>query len=135
MTQLDVLGDMDAGTLAMVQAYREPLKCEGVRAEVFAGRRSPTIFGEPEQWMAHQMEALKLTANGHYTQARNLRDQAFEMAPATSGSIDGKTFEWIADADARLGPMLEAIVNGRYYWIPFHRIRRIQIEEPPNHFE
>jgi len=94
--------------------------------------------------MALQMEALKLTAAGHYAQARQLRDEAFELAPTTAGTIDGKPFEWIADADARLGPMLEAIVNGRYYWIPFHRIRKIQVEEPadmrdmvwtPVHFE
>jgi len=144
MTQLKVLGDMDAGTLAMVQAYRDPLKCEGIRAEVFSGAIAPTIFGEPDHWMAMQMEALKMTAKGHYAQARQLRDEAFEQAPASSGTIDGKRFEWIADADARLGPMLEAIVNGRYYWIPFHRIRKIQVEEPsdmrdmvwtPVHFE
>lgn len=144
MTQLKVLGEMDPGTLAMVQAYREPLKCEGVRAEVFAGVVAPTIFGEPEHWMALQMEALKLVANGHFVQARQLRDEAFDLAPTTSGTVDGKGFGWIADGDARLGPMLEAIVNGRYYWIPFHRIRKIRIEEPadvrdmvwtPVHFE
>ena len=26
--------------------------------------------------------------------------------------------------------MLEAIVNGRYYWIPFTRLREIQVEKP-----
>lgn len=143
-TQLNVLGEMDAGALAMVQAYREPLKCERVRAEVFAGTIAPTIFGEPEHWMALQMESLKLSAAGHYAQAGVLRGEAFELAPATGGTVDGKPCEWIADADARLGPMLEAIVNGRYYWVPFHRIRKIQIEEPtdmrdmvwtPVHFE
>ena len=39
-------------------------------------------------------------------------------------------FEWIADADPRLGPMLEAIVNGRYFWIPFQNIASIDIEAP-----
>ena len=34
------------------------------------------------------------------------------------------------DGDSRLGPVLEAIVNGRYYWIPFQRIRSIQVEKP-----
>jgi type VI secretion system protein ImpE len=144
MTQLDVLGEMDPGALAMVNAYREPLKCEILRAEVFAGRRTPMIFGEPEQWMALHVEGLKLTAQGHFGQARRLRDEAFEAAPATAGTIDGASFEWIADADARIGPMLEAIVNGRYYWIPFQCIRKVQIEKPedlrdvvwtPGHFE
>jgi type VI secretion system protein ImpE len=34
------------------------------------------------------------------------------------------------DGDTRLGPMLEAIIDGRYYWVPFTRIKEIRIEEP-----
>ncbi len=51
-------------------------------------------------------------------------------APAVGGSIDGQDFEWIADADPRLGPMLEAVVDGKYYWVPFHRMRTLDIEKP-----
>ncbi len=130
MTQLNVLGTMDAGALAMTQAYREALKCEVLRGEIFAGQRSPLVFGEPEQWVALLMEALKLTAQGQHGKSQQLRAMAFEAAPSTSGVIDGQPFEWIADADTRLGPVLEAIVNGRYYWIPFHRILKIQIDKP-----
>jgi len=130
LNQLEVAGDLDPGTLAMVQAYREALHCEGLRAEIFSGRRSPLVFGEPEAWIALLMEALRLTAEGQYRKAGDLRAQAFEAAPTTSGTIDDQAFEWIADADTRLGPVLEAVVNGRYYWIPFHRIREIHVEKP-----
>lgn len=130
MTQLNVAGDMDAGTLAMVQAYREALRCEALRGEIFAGQRSPLVFGEPEQWVALLIEALRLDAQGQHGQAQKLRDEAFSAAPVTSGTIDDKPFEWIADADPRLGPVLEMLVNGRYYWVPFHRIRKIQVEKP-----
>ena len=130
LNQLNVLGDLDASTLAMVQTYREALRCEVLRAEVFAGERSPLVFGDPEPWLALLMQALKLTGTGNYDGARPLREQAFEEAPVTAGRIDGQPFEWIADGDSRLGPVLEAIVNGRYYWIPFDRIREIRIEDP-----
>lgn len=130
LTQLNVLGDMDAGTLSMVQTYREALQCEVLRTEIFTGQKSPMLFGEPEEWVALLMEALRMTAAGRHAQAKDLRDRAFEQAPATGGSIDDRAFEWIADADPRLGPILEAIVNGRYYWIPFHRIKEIRIEAP-----
>jgi type VI secretion system protein ImpE len=130
LTQLNVAGDLDAGTLGMVQVYREALRSEALRAEVFAGRRSPVIFGDPEQWIAMLLEALRLGAEGEYDKSQALRQQAFEQAPATSGQIDGQSFEWIADADSRLGPMVEAIVNGRYYWVPFHRIAEIRLERP-----
>src|SRR5216683_2764995 len=59
-----------------------------------------------------------------------LRDEAFAAAPATRGVIDDQPFEWIADADPRLGPVLEAIISGRYYWVPFNHIREIRVEAP-----
>ena len=136
LTQLNVAGELDASTLAMVQTYREALLCEGLRADVFAGKRSPVVFGKPEQWIALLLESLSLMADGHYAKSQDIRNQAFELAPATSGIIgdpsgpDSETFEWIADADARMGPVLEAIINGRYYWVPFHRIQSINIEAP-----
>ena len=130
LNQLNVLSDLDASTLAMVQTYREALRCEVLRAEVFAGERSPLVFGDPEPWLALLMQALKLIGAGNHEGALPLREQAFEQAPVTSGSVDGQPFEWIADGDGRLGPVLEAIVNGRYYWIPFDRIREIRMENP-----
>jgi len=130
MTQLKVLGEMDAGTLAMVQMYREALKCEALRAQVFAGERAPLVLGEPEEWVAALTESLRVMGAGQSQQSSDLRQRAFEDAPTTSGSLDDRAFEWIADADSRLGPVLEVIVNGSYYWAPLHRIRTVQIEEP-----
>jgi type VI secretion system protein ImpE len=130
LNQLAVAGEMDAGTLGMVQVYREAVHSEVLRAEVYAGRRTPLIFGDPERWVALLLEALKLTGQGEVAKGQSLREEAFDAAPASSGRLNGAPFEWIADADSRLGPMLEAIVNGRYYWVPFNRIASIRIEEP-----
>ena len=30
-------------------------------------------------------------------------------------------FDWVADADPRLGPVLEAYIDGKYYWVPLER--------------
>ena len=130
LTQLNVAGEMDAGTLAMVQMYRQALQSEAFREQVFNGARAPLIFGEPEQWIAWIINAVKLTAEGNYAQSQDLREQAFEFAPMSSGTIDGNEFEWIADADTRLGPFLEAVINGNYYWVPFHRIKSITFDTP-----
>ena len=130
LTQLKVAGDLDPTSISMVQTYQEAIRCELLRAEVFAGRRTPLLFGKPAEWMALVVQALNLSANGKFDEARTLRDKAFEGAPATSGQIDGQPFAWIADADPRLGPLLEAIVKGRYYWIPFSRLREIRVEKP-----
>jgi len=130
LTQLNVAGELDAGNLAMVQTYREALLCEALRDQIFAGHRSPLIFGQPATWIALVVEALRLAAAGEIEQSQQVRDEAFAAAPVTRGVIDDQPFEWIADADARLGPMLETIISGRYYWVPFNRIREIRIEAP-----
>lgn len=129
LTQLNVVGELDAEALPMVQTYREAIQCEALRAEIFAGRRAPLIFGEPQDWLGLLVEALRLDATDP-SHAAALRAQAFEQAPAAGGSIDGERFEWLMDADQRLGPVLEAVVNGRYFWIPFSRIARIEIDPP-----
>ena len=144
LTQLGVAADLDAKTLAMAQMYREALNCERLRAEVFAGRKSPVIFGQPEEWLAWLIEALLVSGTDRAGQAGDLRARAFEAAPTTAGTLDGVKFEWIADADMRLGPVCEAVINGRYYWVPFNRISRLVLEAPvdlrdvvwmPAHFE
>ena len=130
LNQLEVAGTLDASTLAMVQAYREAVRCEALRGQVFEGKKSPMVFGQPENWLALLIESLLLTGRGRSAEAGKLRTQAFDEAPASSGTLDGKPFDWIADADMRLGPVLEAVINGRYYWVPFARLTQITVEEP-----
>lgn len=130
LNQLSVAAGLDKAALAMAQTYGDAVRCEAVRTDVFAGRKSPMIFGEPDQWLALLIESLLLAGRGEPEKSRQLRARAFEEAPATAGSVDGKPFAWIADADSRLGPVLEAVINGRYYWVPFSRLLKIQIEEP-----
>ena len=130
LTQLNVSSDLDIENLPMLQTYREAIRCERVRKDIFLGIQTPQIFGEPQQWIALLVQALKLNADQQHNEAQILRNQAFELAPATAGTINGEAFEWLADADVRLGPVLEAIINGQYYWIPFSQIQSIKIDEP-----
>ena len=130
LDQLNVVGELDALALPMVQSYRETIACEALRKEIFSGGRSPLIMGKPEEWVALLTQSLALLSMQNVQQAESIRDKAFEGAPTTSGTINGQPFEWIADADSRLGPVLEVIVNGKYYWVPFNQIQKIEIEAP-----
>ena len=130
LNQLDVSATLDPGALAMAQTYREALRCEVLRAQVFEGKKSPMVFGEPEPWLAFLIESLLVSGQGRPEDAAGLRTKAFDEAPASAGTVDGKPFAWIADADMRLGPVLEAVINGRYYWVPFARLSQISIEAP-----
>ncbi|MDR6887714.1 MULTISPECIES: type VI secretion system accessory protein TagJ [Variovorax] len=130
LNQLTVAAELDALAVPMKQVYGEAVRCEGLRAEVFAGKRTPMVFGQPDEWLALLIESLLRQGSGDHAMAEDLRQRAFDAAPAIGGTIDGAPFEWLADADMRLGPVLEAFVNGKYYWIPYARLAHIKIEPP-----
>ena len=130
LTQLQVISSLNAETMLMARIFQPVIQCEMLRREVFAGKRTPLIFGEPAEWIGFSVQANELAGKGQYAAALELRDKAFEAAPATSGRINDSAFTWISDADSRLGPLLEVILEGKYYWIPFSRIKRIIIPKP-----
>jgi type VI secretion system protein ImpE len=130
VNQLQVVGELEASALPMKHAYTTAIDCERLRAAVFAGEKRPLILGDPPPWIAPLLQALAALAQGRAREAAALRARALEEAVATPGRLNGTEFEWIADADSRLGPVLEVFLNGAYYWAPFSRIRRIVIEPP-----
>jgi type VI secretion system protein ImpE len=130
LNQLKVAATLDAAAIPMAQTYGEAVRCEAIRRDVFAGRKSPMVFGQPEQWLALLIESLLAGAAGDAARAEQLRQTAFDEADPSSGEINGQPFSWIADADSRLGPVLEAVINGRYYWVPFARLSQVTMEAP-----
>jgi type VI secretion system protein ImpE len=129
-TQLNVVADMDAETVAMRETVGHAIRCELMRARVFAGQRTPMVFGQPDEWLALLIESLLQSGRGEAAMASDLAARAFDAAPEVSGKVDGNAFTWIADADARLGPVLEACINGRYYWVPFSRLSSVVLDPP-----
>ena len=127
-TQLQVLAEMDSNSMMLARLFEPVLLCEAFRADVFAGKRTPIIFGEPPEWIGFLAQAMEHFGRDEFKAGTELRNQAFEAAPAGAGQINGQAFEWIADADERLGPVLEVILEGHYYWVPFSRIRKMFIE-------
>ena len=130
LNQLKVASELDPLALPMAQMYGDAVRCEAIRTAVFEGAKSPMVLGEPEQWLALLIESRLRAGHGEAAQAEELRQRAYEEAPVSSGDIDGRRFEWVADADSRLGPVLEAIINGRYYWVPFSRLTKVTMEAP-----
>lgn len=125
-TQLQTLATLDAEQAMYASTYMGALKCEQFRADVFAAKRSPLFVGEPAQWMALLLQAAQTSG----VAAIGLIDSALDQAPATSGRVDGTAFDWIADADNRFGPLLEAFIDGKYYWVGFDRLTRVDLDAP-----
>ena len=111
LTQLQVIASLDAESMLMAQIFRPVITCELLRREVSAGKRTPLLFGEPLDWVGLLVRANELIAQGEFLAAAELRNQAFDAAPASTGQINGEPFQWLADADSRFGPMLEAFIE------------------------
>jgi type VI secretion system protein ImpE len=71
--------------------------------------------------------------------AERMRQGAFERKEyspraeeeaAIGGTLDGKPFEDIEDADPRVGRRLEVFAAGAYLWIPYEHITSIEIQRP-----
>ena len=95
----------------------QAIQGEQQRARVFAGEVRPAMPEAQWPWLTTLAQALTESA-GH---AQTLRLAALEQAPASRGQVtleneESHTFEWLMDGDARLGPVCETLVNGRYFW-------------------
>lgn len=131
--QLDTIAELDPEAMPLARAYGAAIDAEAARGEVFAGRASPICLGAPPAWLALLCEALRLDVQGAEAAAGELRQRALVEAEAVPGSLDGAPFAWIMDADIRLGPVLELIVEDRYRWLPLAAVRALRADPPQDH--
>lgn len=129
LEQLQVCAQLAPETATMAKAYRETIRCEAFRTEVFGGLRKPFLVGEPSRWLALMVDALEIAVKNSVDAAQSMRAQALDLAPTVAGCIDQQNFDWIADSDTRLGPVCEIFSQGRYYWVPFENVISIRFEE------
>src|ERR1700736_6157400 len=88
-TQLKVLSEMDSDSMMLARIFEPVLLCEQFRAEVFAGKRTPIIFGQPPEWVGYLAQAMEHFGAHQFKAGAELRDKAFEAAPTNSGKING----------------------------------------------
>jgi len=83
-----------------------------------------------------QMGALLYQAALH---AERTRQQMFQSRsyptsgaapPAASGTLNGRAFQSLADADRRIGARLEVFAAGQYLWIPFAHLASVRMAAP-----
>ena len=106
------------------------IRAERVRAMALPAMPRPLYLVSGSAWATDLAAGFRALAQGRLDEGQALRERAFDAAPETPGEIDGVRFDWIADADTRFGPTLEAIVNGQWGLIPFDRVERIESEGP-----
>ena len=129
-TQLNLCCSFDKNYDMIGKILTKLLDAEVTREKVFAGKESPLLFGAPNDWLVLLIQALKADAEGKADLAEELRGQAFDKAETNPGVANEEAFQWFGDMDPRLGPVMEVIVDGKYYWCPMENIKSMVIERP-----
>lgn len=128
--QLETMAKLDAECTLLVHTYTRLIDAEAVRIRVFAGEEQPVAFGQPPSWLAMMAQAIVLDRKGDPEGAHALRQTARQDTPARPGNLNGQPFEWIMDADPRLGATLEVIVEGQYRWLPLDHVAELRANPP-----
>ncbi|MDJ0643263.1 MAG: type VI secretion system accessory protein TagJ [Erythrobacter sp.] len=127
--QLETIAKLDPEARMLAVAYNQCMDAEEQRARVFAGEETASILAKVD-WGDKLVAALQARQTGA-ADADALYAAAFDAAPTSGGTTDsGIEFDWMADADPRLGPATEAIIAGRYGLIPFDALENLTISEP-----
>ncbi len=128
--QLETLAKLDPEARMLSVAYTQCIAAEATRADVFAGKvPAPILY--PVAWGDALAAGLMARQQGDAATADALYAEVFDAAPTTAGTTDTSlSFDWIADADPRLGPVTEAIIAGRYGLMPFAALESLSITPP-----
>lgn len=103
-----------AGNWARADKQLEMLRGRGQEAELgVALYRSALHAEQTRQSMFH---------DGEYPHTA--------VSETISGTLNGRAFASLRDADPRIGARLEVFAAGRYLWVPFEHIASIQIQPP-----
>jgi len=134
--QIEVLNYDDPKHMAAIVQFRGTLQSEATRREVFAGTSQPKWLMEVPEHVATRLEAVKLLANGHKAEARKKFDEANAAVPALKGTLNGKPFEGLYEADERFGTVIEVFGSGgTYSWVPLDIVESITMNPPSRPLE
>ena len=128
---LDLLVDQEPDLAPTLSLFRQILRGEAARREVFDEGRAPEFIGEPP---AHALTALKALAAlraGDASEALSLCGEAEAARPKLSGRLDETRFADWRDLDDITAGILEVVTaKGGYYWVPLERIHHIAFDPP-----
>lgn len=130
-TQLNVMADLDSITIPMREMVGHAVRLEVVRDAVVNGKKPPMIFGMPDEFIAILIESLLMEGKADLTARDTLFTKAMETFVPCKGIINGEhPFDWLMDGDSRFGACFEVFINGRYYWVPFTHLSKIDFHPP-----
>lgn len=128
---LDAAGQLDPSAMMVVSEFRQLLRAETARRQLYRDGRVPEFLGEPEPWERAALAAFVSWRAGDFAAAKASAEEAESLRPASSGTCNGTAFDDFRDADDMLPGFIETLTTtGKYYWIPVSRIETMTFHAP-----
>jgi len=130
-TLLDALTTMEPAVAVPVAAFRQLLRAEEARRQVWTEGRVPEFLGTPPAHVSPLLEALVAFRAGDMAEAARLAGEAEAQRPPSSGTLDSAAFDDFRDADDLCAGVMEVLTTtGKYFWIPTERILEAEFHAP-----
>jgi type VI secretion system protein ImpE len=128
--QIDVIKYEDPGLDAATSAYRALLDAEDARRRLFTDGKEPSFLSEPPASVRQRLEALSKLRAGQAQEAVAILNGLDETASALTGTLNGKPFTGLRDADDLFGTVLEVMAHGTYYWVLLEQVEALRFNAP-----
>jgi type VI secretion system protein ImpE len=129
--QLDAILEQDPNTMVGVAQFRQLIRAEKARQELFNAGRVPEFLDQPDEAMKERLRAVVLVREGKDAEAGKLLEQLESQRKAAGGTCDGQAFDDVRDLDDLLASVLEVLTsNGKYYWIPLDKVELLEFVAP-----
>ena len=127
--QLDVIGHQDVNAMIGSTIYKQNLKAERDRANLFShGSRPESAMLLPD-YVEDLLKANDLVREGKTPEARVLLDEIDEKRPAFSCTVNGEAFSDFRDYNDSTMCVFEMIIKDSYVWLPFEHVQKIEFLE------
>jgi type VI secretion system protein ImpE len=128
---LDAASQIDPSAMMVVAEFRQLLRAETARRQLYREGRVPEFLGEPSPSEQASLKAMVALREGDLAGAKAMAAQAEDVRPRAAGTARGMPFDDFRDANDLLPGLIETLTtNGKYYWVPVARIQ-LMIFHPP----
>ncbi|MBU6396575.1 MAG: tetratricopeptide repeat protein [Rhodospirillales bacterium] len=128
---LDAAGQLDPSAALVVSEFRQLLRAETARRQLYRDGRVPEVLDDLEPTGQASLKALVALREGNLAEATAAVAQAEALRPRVSGTVNGQPFDDFRDADDLIPGYIETLTTtGKYFWIPVSRIESMEFHPP-----
>jgi type VI secretion system protein ImpE len=128
---LDAAAQLDPSAALVVSEFRQLLRAETARRQLYRDGRVPEVLDELEPSGQASLKSLIALREGNLAAAAGAAAEAEALRPRVAGHANGEAFDDFRDADDLLPGYIETLTTtGKYFWIPIARIESMSFHPP-----